>query len=199
MKFNNLLTILLVLTVVITASAGCFSLVQHNPEDYLTTAEGQHYYYEDVDGKSFYETVFAGDVTPYITGKNPTTWIQFVQNLPFIDDGKAGEIEIFRDVNETMSLGGGDCEDKSILMARGLKEMEVDSCIILQAQHVAVGVSKEQVDNHFKGLSLPSKKTSRWLYSNVNSDGYYVVETTANWGIGEYDEYPLTYEKMIVV
>lgn len=170
---------------------------QHDEADYIPVdyvKEG-HYYFEDDFGRSFNKTLYEGDTSALSRKFNPNDWIYYVQGLKFIKD--ANDMEIFYNVSETLERGGGDCEDRAILLARGLYDMGFDTCIIVQKSHVLAGISKSQVDSRYKGILMSFSKPK--TYKGVEVDGYYPIETTIHWGISEYDENPLKYEKMYVL
>lgn len=103
--------------------------------------------------------------------------IGFVQSLPYVTDMESvGQQEYPRYPIETLVDNGGDCEDTSILMASLLKLMGYDVILLDLPDHMAVGISSDNV--RFHGTYYPE-----------NGKKYYYVETTEpGWSIGELPE-----------
>lgn len=196
MKIKSLF-IISILLFVLTFSAACLNLdlSEHDEADkiYADYVYGGYYYFEDDNGRSFNKTLWEGDFSNIPNQYEPNQWIDYVRSLKYIKDADDGEI--FYNAWETIERGGGDCEDLSILLARGLYEMGFDTCIIVQKEHILAGIDKSQVDSKYKGIykNLQEMKT----HKDVVADKYYVLESTIEWGIGEYDETsPIEYEKI---
>lgn len=102
--------------------------------------------------------------------------ISFVQSLDYTSDSETtGFDEYPRYPLETLVDMGGDCEDKSILTAALLNELDYDVVLIEFSDHMAVGISCNQ---ELYGS-----------YYEYNGKKYYYLETTdKNWVIGEIPE-----------
>jgi predicted transglutaminase-like cysteine proteinase len=114
--------------------------------------------------------------------------IVFVQNLEYVHDvDSTGEIEWPKYPIETFYDGGGDCEDLSILLAGGLRELGYRVAFILFNDHVGVGI---QDDGQMSGV-----------YYEYEGVRYFYIETTAKgWDIGGVpEEYYCLSAKLILV
>ncbi|MBA2861864.1 hypothetical protein [Methanococcus maripaludis] len=100
----------------------------------------------------------------------------FVQSLDYTSDNETtGFDEYPRYPLETLVDMGGDCEDKSILAAALLNELDYDVVLIDLSDHMAVGIG---CDGEVYGS-----------YYEYNGKKYYYLETTdKNWVIGEIPE-----------
>ncbi len=109
--------------------------------------------------------------------------LSFVQNaMAYLDDMQTtGFYDYYKFPLETLVEGGGDCEDKSILMATVAHDLGYDVVLIVMnitlaqtAGHVAVGANVGEVNN--------SNPLSRYLRYYYVYDGkrYYYMETTAS-------------------
>ena len=98
----------------------------------------------------------------------------FVQTLPYITDKESvGEDEYVRYPIETLVDRGGDCEDKSILLAALLREIGCEVVLMEFPNHVAVGVEANRDDAYGSYASYGGKK-------------YFYLESTASgWELGE--------------
>jgi len=97
-----------------------------------------------------------------------------VQTIPYVTDKEsAGEAEYVRYPIETLVDGGGDCEDKSILLAALLKELGCEVVILEFPNHAAVGVEAERDDAYGS-------------YANYGGKKYFYLESTkSGWDLGE--------------
>ena len=105
----------------------------------------------------------------------------FVQSLPYTTDKETtGQGEYVRYPIETLVDGGGDCEDKSILMGALLKELGCDVVILEFRDHAAVGVKADRDDAYGS-------------YAKYGGVKYFYLETTKEgWELGEIpSEYDL--------
>ncbi|HUS78544.1 MAG TPA: hypothetical protein VM050_07775 [Patescibacteria group bacterium] len=100
--------------------------------------------------------------------------ISFVQSLPYsFDNVSTGFDDYPRYPIETLVVGGGDCEDSSILTSALMDTMGYDLVLFNLPDHVAVGLA---VDT--SGIY--------WEYEGTN---YFYVETTGEgWQIGQIPE-----------
>ena len=101
--------------------------------------------------------------------------IDFVQRLPYVpDDVSKGFDDYTKFITETITEGGGDCEDSAILLASVLEAepFNYDMVLIQPPSHMAAGI---------KGADdLPG------VYYNYDGNKYYYIETTGEgWGIGD--------------
>lgn len=91
--------------------------------------------------------------------------LSYVQSLPYsYDSTSKGKDEYVRYPVETLVDGCGDCEDKSVLLAAILHEMNIDFVLLMAPDHMAVGVNCEP-HNGATGFKFNGKK-------------YYYAETT---------------------
>lgn len=91
--------------------------------------------------------------------------LSYVQSLPYsYDSTSKGKDEYVRYPIETLVDGCGDCEDKSVLLAAILREMNVDFVLLMAPDHMAVGVDCQLHDDA--------------TYYMFNGKKYYYVETT---------------------
>ncbi|ABO35412.1 hypothetical protein MmarC5_1110 [Methanococcus maripaludis C5] len=100
----------------------------------------------------------------------------FVQSLDYTTDSETtGFDEYPRYPLETLVDMGGDCEDKSVLTAALLNELDYDVVLIELSDHMAVGIS--------------CNEDIYGSYYEYNGKQYYYIETTdENWFIGEIPE-----------
>lgn len=92
----------------------------------------------------------------------------FVQSLEYEQDPATLEYPKFP--VETLSDGGGDCEDTSILMGHLLKELGIKTALIHLPDHMALAIEGEST-----GFG--------WILENTS---YYYMETTATgWKLGD--------------
>jgi len=99
--------------------------------------------------------------------------VAFVQGIPYVEDKLGtGQEEYPKYPIETLYEQGGDCEDKSILMASLLEKLGYGAVLLVLPNHMAVGV---------KGSSaLPG------TYITYQNQRYYYLETTnSDWEIGD--------------
>ena len=98
----------------------------------------------------------------------------FVQTLPYVEDDEyMGTPEYARYPIETLVDRGGDCEDKSILLAALLRELGCEVVLMEFPNHVAVGVEANRDDAYGSYASYGGKK-------------YFYLESTASgWELGE--------------
>jgi len=99
--------------------------------------------------------------------------LTFVQSLPYAYDiDTKGRDEYLRFPIETLVDGCGDCEDKVMLLAALLHEMDIDIALLSMPQHLALGVNCNALEGDGYFLSQDKR--------------YYYAETTlANWKIGQ--------------
>ena len=106
----------------------------------------------------------------------------FVQDFPYVTDKEStGELEYVRYPIETLVDNGGDCEDKSILMAAILRELGCEVVIMEFPDHAAVGVEAEREDAYGSYAKYGGKKY------------FYLESTKSGWELGEIPaEYDLS-------
>lgn len=99
--------------------------------------------------------------------------LTFVQSLPYAYDiDTKGRDEYLRYPIETLVDGCGDCEDKVMLLAALLYEMDIDIVLLSMPQHLALGVRCNALESD-----------GYYLWEDKH---YYYAETTlANWKIGQ--------------
>ena len=99
--------------------------------------------------------------------------LTFVQSLPYAYDADSkGKDEYVRYPVETLVDGCGDCEDKVALLVALLYEMDIDFVLLVLPEHMALGVSCDEVT------------ADRYLL--FQGKRYYYLETTMpNWEIGQ--------------
>ena len=91
--------------------------------------------------------------------------LTYVQSLPYSYDSiSKRKVEYVRYPVETLVDGCGDCEDKSVLLAAILHEMNIDFVLLMAPDHMAVGVDCQPHDDP--------------TYYMFNGKKYYYVETT---------------------
>ena len=91
--------------------------------------------------------------------------LSYVQSLPYSYDSiSKGKDEYVRYPIETLVDGCGDCEDKSVLLATILHEMNIDFVLLMAPNHMAVGVNCE-----------PHYDATGFMF---NGKKYYYAETT---------------------
>lgn len=121
---------------------------------------------------------FSEDLKYYATQNNlkqediPYWVIAFVQSLPYVSDLDAYNQSDYRQYPyETLYMGGGDCEDSSILVAAILDAMGYDLVLLRYPNHIAIGIWSIQR----AGTSI-----------QYNGKQYFYLETTnRGWDIGE--------------
>lgn len=99
--------------------------------------------------------------------------LTFVQALPYSKDSDSkGKDEYVRYPLETLADGTGDCEDKSLLLAALLAEMDLDYVLLALPDHLAVGVRCDEV-------------TAERYFLFGDKKYYYMETTNPNWKIGQ--------------
>lgn len=99
--------------------------------------------------------------------------IKFVQeDISYLNDPNERDYAKFP--YETIYDGGGDCEDKAILMCSLLKNSGYDVCLVVFSDHVGLGVT------------MKYDIKDGYYYRGRNDKKYYYLETTApDWEPGE--------------
>ena len=97
----------------------------------------------------------------------------FVQNVKYVSDPRGHEIRKFP--LETLLLGG-DCEDKSILLAWLLKQAGFRVALLEFDDHVAVGVNLP---------SEPFFAYEAWYFLYAGRKYYYMEATSPGWRLGQ--------------
>ncbi len=95
--------------------------------------------------------------------------LSFVQSLDYIPDDVWGEYPKFP--IETLAEGGGDCEDKAILLTSMLVEAGFKATLLHISGHVAVGVDARSV-----GIHCDNEIKGRFCYVEASSPGWSVGE-----------------------
>ena len=145
--------------------------------------ERDHYFYRyEMDGKqigdnrkSFVFSEYGKPVVRDLANKleaiartdadRVETALTYVQSLPYsYDSTSKGKDEYVRYPVETLVDGCGDCEDKSVLLAAILYEMNIGFVLLMAPDHMAVGVNCEHHDD-----------TTGFMF---NGKKYYYAETT---------------------
>lgn len=107
-----------------------------------------------------------GEAEGYTRAEQIENVIAFVQSLAYTSDQETiGSAEYPRYPLETLADDGGDCEDAAILIASILHEMGVQTALLKLPEHIAVGISG---DDLFTG--------THFLH---NSTRYFYLETTS--------------------
>lgn len=98
--------------------------------------------------------------------------IVFVQSLPYTSDWDAYETSDYRQYPyETLYVGGGDCEDSSILVAAILDAMGYDIVLLRYPNHIAIGIWSMQR----AGQSI-QYRGKRYFYLETTSRGWEIGE-----------------------
>ena len=160
----------------------CETKVAKELYDYYQEERDHYFYRYEMEGrligdnrKSF---VFSEYGQPVIRGlakaletvaKSETDKVEvalsYVQSLPYsYDSTSKGREEYVRYPIETLVDGCGDCEDKSVLLAAILHEMNIGFVLLMAPDHMAVGVNCE-----------PRRDTVGFVF---NGKKYYYAETT---------------------
>ena len=97
--------------------------------------------------------------------------LNFVQAIPFVTDKTSvGLIDYHSYPAETLAIGIGDCEDKSIIAAAILRNLSYDVVLFNPPAHIAIGIT-----GNLKGYSIDYKGKK-----------YFWAETTVpGWHFGE--------------
>jgi len=100
--------------------------------------------------------------------------ISFVQSFDYVtdEDWKGENVEYPKFPLETLYDRCGDCEDTCILLEALLLEKGYGCCMLLFADHAAVGI--------YGTYDLPG-----WYFTKYGRRYYYVETTDVGWGIGE--------------
>ncbi len=153
--------------------------------------------YDDVQDE--YITAIAEYIESVTSGKSQqyvaNVVLAFVQSLDYIEDSTAhGVDEYWQFPLETLFLGGGDCEDTSILYCAIMKELGYDSCLFIFTNHMATGVALDSytATRTKTSSSIYSGASGWYLVTGTDENGdeiktaFYYGETTADgWYIGE--------------
>ena len=160
----------------------CETKVAEELYDYYQKERDHYFYHYEMEGKQIGDNrksfVFSEYGRPVIIdlarslaaiAKSATEKVEvaltYVQSLPYsYDSVSKGRVEYVRYPIETLVDGCGDCEDKSVLLAAILYEMNIDFVLLMAPDHMAVGVNC-QPQKDVAGITFDGKK-------------YYYVETT---------------------
>ena len=108
--------------------------------------------------------------------------LSFVQALNYYDDiTKDGFMDYYKFPLETLVDGGGDCEDKSVLMATMAHILGYD--VILFVMNVTAVLTNEKEGHVAVGVSINSEGQYRQYlqdYYTYKGKAYYYMETTAS-------------------
>lgn len=96
--------------------------------------------------------------------------IQFVQHIPYVSDKTLGYNDRPLFPVETISLNGGDCEDKAILLFGLLNRLGIETVFVQFPNHVMLGSCWEDCEGY---------------YVVSNKQKYFLIETTAPGEIGK--------------
>lgn len=172
----------------------CETKVAKELYDYYQKERDHYFYRFNMDGKQIGDNrksfVFSEHGRPVVKelarsletiAKSETEKVEvaltYTQSLPYsYDSTSKGRDEYVRYPVETLVDGCGDCEDKSVLLAAILYEMNIGFVLLMSPDHIAVGVNCEP-RNDANGFVFKGKK-------------YYYVETTqTDFQIGQIPDY----------
>ena len=111
----------------------------------------------------------------------------FVQSFPYaFDDDSKGEEEYVRYPIETLVDGCGDCEDKVVLLASLLYEMDIDFILLSLPEHLALAVCCEGVVAE-RYVSFQNKK---YYYIETTMEGWQIGHVPPDYAFAEVEVYP---------
>ncbi len=160
----------------------CETRVAEELYDYYQKERDHYFYRYEMDGKQIGDNrksfVFSERGKPIVRdlarkleaiASSETDRVEaaltYVQSLPYsYDSTSKGKDEYVRYPVETLVDGCGDCEDKSVLLAAILHEMNIDFVLLMAPDHMAVGVNCE-----------PHYDATGFMF---NGKKYYYAETT---------------------
>ena len=111
----------------------------------------------------------------------------FVQSFPYAyDDDSKGEEEYVRYPIETLVDGSGDCEDKVVLLASLLYEMDIDFVLLSLPEHLALAVRCDGV--------LAERyivfRNKRYYYVETTMEGWQIGQVPPDYAFSEVEVYP---------
>lgn len=111
----------------------------------------------------------------------------FVQSFPYeYDNDSKGEDEYVRYPIETLVDGGGDCEDKVVLLASLLYEMDIDFVLLSLPEHLALAVRCDGVAAE-RYISYRNKK---YYYVETTMEGWKIGQVPPDYASAEVEVYP---------
>ncbi len=113
--------------------------------------------------------------------------LSYVQTLPYSYDSTSKRVdEYVRYPVETLVDGCGDCEDKSLLLAAILHEMNIGFVLLMTSDHMAVGVNCEP-HNGTKGFLFNGKK---YYYAETTETDYDIGQVPDNMVLAQLEVLP---------
>ena len=111
----------------------------------------------------------------------------FVQSFPYAyDNDSKGEDEYVRYPVETLVDGCGDCEDKVVLLASLLYEMDIDFILLSLPEHLALAVQCDGVVAE-RYISFQNKK---YYYIETTMEGWQIGQVPPDYAFAEVEVYP---------
>ena len=122
--------------------------------------------------------------------------LTYVQSLPYAYDSTSkGKDEYVRYPIETLVDGCGDCEDKSVLLAAILHEMNIGFVLLMTSDHMAVGVNCEP-HNDATGFMFNGKK---YYYAETTETGFKIGQVPDNVALARIEVLPCDATPVLIV
>lgn len=120
----------------------------------------------------------------------------FVQSFPYAyDTDSKGEDEYVRYPVETLVDGCGDCEDKVVLLASLLYEMDIDFILLSLPEHLALAVCCEGVVAE-RYVSFQNKK---YYYIETTMEGWQIGQIPPDYAFSDVEVYPCEVVPILIV
>jgi len=111
----------------------------------------------------------------------------FVQSFPYTyDNDSKGEDEYVRYPIETLVDSSGDCEDKVVLLATILHEMDIDFILLSLPEHLALAVHCDGV----KAERYIQFRNKRYYYIETTMEGWQIGQVPPDYAFTEVEVYP---------
>ena len=191
----------------------CETKVAEELYDYYQK-EWDHYFYRyEMDGKQIGDNrksfVFSEQGRPVVRdlarrleaiARSETDRVEaaltYVQSLPYsYDSTSKGKDEYVRYPVETLVDGCGDCEDKSVLLAAILHEMNIDFVLLMAPDHMAVGVNYEP-HNGATGFMFNGKK---YYYAETTEIDFKIGQVPTNVALDRIEVLPCDETPVLIV
>ena len=122
--------------------------------------------------------------------------LTYVQSLPYsYDSTSKGKDEYVRYPVETLVDGCGDCEDKSVLLAAILHEMNIGFVLLMAPDHMAVGVNCEP-HNGATGFMFNGKK---YYYAETTETDFKIGQVPDNVALARIEVLPCDATPVLIV
>lgn len=191
----------------------CETKVAEELYDYYQKERDHYFYRYEMDGKQIGDNrksfVFSERGKPIVRdlarkleaiASSETDRVEaaltYVQSLPYsYDSTSKGKDEYVRYPVETLVDGCGDCEDKSVLLAAILHEMNIGFVLLMAPDHMAVGVNCEP-HNGATGFMFNGKK---YYYAETTEIDFKIGQVPTNVALDRIEVLPCDASPVLIV